>query len=499
MLCSFHTLLSTTFHLQFAILVSMAPEAGSGSQATTSERDEEKKKHQEAGNPSMARTSQDETESYFDEPQVPAKYDVESAGATGQTLTRPAFGQSLRAQTTPGKLRRQGTARFRGVKRTTTGAQASNNPRDPFQYTFDPLSSDSDSSSAEDESTTQKKHLQEDAKEHEQRQKVNTKAKDQNVKDEERKGHSYSRFALGNDFFKTKGRVSKRDGRLKISMSQTANSGYVAKALGQSIQNHLNVPKRDKHRRRKSKAQHGGGDDGDADSIGSNTPRGIARPRLNIVIMVIGSRGDIQPFLQVGKILKHQYGHRVRIATHPTFRDFVEKDAGLEMFSVGGDPSELMAFVSLTFMFCLSGRSQCPILANVTLLFTSRWSRTLASSRTFKRSVKARFSVDVPPWRRCSTVSGELASRQPMIPRTKSTSSSWARNLPSLWMPSLPTRRRWRMCILRRSLECRCTLCSRSHIPRRLHSHTRSRTVSQCARARSMALLRYYGQDRCRE
>jgi UDP:flavonoid glycosyltransferase YjiC (YdhE family) len=70
----------------------------------------------------------------------------------------------------------------------------------------------------------------------------------------------------------------------------------------------------------------------------------IPRPKLNIVVMVIGSRGDIQPFLKLGKNLK-EYGHRVRIATHPAFKDFVQKDSGLEFFSVGGDPAELMAFM----------------------------------------------------------------------------------------------------------------------------------------------------------
>lgn len=60
--------------------------------------------------------------------------------------------------------------------------------------------------------------------------------------------------------------------------------------------------------------------------------------------MVIGSRGDIQPFLKIGKILKER-GHRVRIATHPAFKAFVEQDTGLEFFSVGGDPAELMAFM----------------------------------------------------------------------------------------------------------------------------------------------------------
>jgi hypothetical protein len=67
-------------------------------------------------------------------------------------------------------------------------------------------------------------------------------------------------------------------------------------------------------------------------------------PTLKIIIIVISSRGDIQPFLKLGKNLK-EYGHRIRIATHPAFKDFVQQDSGLEFFSVGGDPAELMAFM----------------------------------------------------------------------------------------------------------------------------------------------------------
>ncbi|KAJ6134158.1 hypothetical protein N7523_000480 [Penicillium sp. IBT 18751x] len=65
--------------------------------------------------------------------------------------------------------------------------------------------------------------------------------------------------------------------------------------------------------------------------------------RLNIVIQVIGSRGDIQPFIALGKELK-AFGHRVRFATHSEFRHFVLSN-GLEFFSIGGDPSELMSFM----------------------------------------------------------------------------------------------------------------------------------------------------------
>ncbi|KAK5188736.1 hypothetical protein LTR72_011683 [Exophiala xenobiotica] len=65
---------------------------------------------------------------------------------------------------------------------------------------------------------------------------------------------------------------------------------------------------------------------------------------LNIVIQIVGSRGDIQPFIALGKHLKHQYGHRVRIATHLSFKSFVEEH-DLEFFNIGGDAAELMAFM----------------------------------------------------------------------------------------------------------------------------------------------------------
>ncbi|KAK6333509.1 hypothetical protein TWF718_011317 [Orbilia javanica] len=79
-----------------------------------------------------------------------------------------------------------------------------------------------------------------------------------------------------------------------------------------------------------------------------NVPRGLQGkdvPKLNIVIQIIGSRGDVQPFVALGKVLKNNPPyHRVRIATHATFHKFVEEN-GLEFFSIGGDPAELMAFM----------------------------------------------------------------------------------------------------------------------------------------------------------
>ncbi|KAI0537387.1 putative sterol glucosyltransferase [Xylaria digitata] len=65
--------------------------------------------------------------------------------------------------------------------------------------------------------------------------------------------------------------------------------------------------------------------------------------RLNIVIQVIGSRGDVQPFVALGNELQ-KHGHRVRLATHNVFDTFV-RSAGLEFYPVGGDPVELMAYM----------------------------------------------------------------------------------------------------------------------------------------------------------
>ncbi|KAI6914309.1 sterol glucosyltransferase [Hortaea werneckii] len=77
----------------------------------------------------------------------------------------------------------------------------------------------------------------------------------------------------------------------------------------------------------------------------SNRPTCLQAPaQLNIVIQVVGSRGDVQPFIALGCELQKTHGHRVRIATHGTFEAFV-RESGLEFFSIGGDPAELMAYI----------------------------------------------------------------------------------------------------------------------------------------------------------
>ena len=70
--------------------------------------------------------------------------------------------------------------------------------------------------------------------------------------------------------------------------------------------------------------------------------RHLVVPRLNLLIMITGTRGDVQPFIPIGKRLA--WRHRVRIATHAEFRPMVEH-AGLEFFPLAGNPHELSAYM----------------------------------------------------------------------------------------------------------------------------------------------------------
>lgn len=64
-------------------------------------------------------------------------------------------------------------------------------------------------------------------------------------------------------------------------------------------------------------------------------------PPLNIIVQVVGSRGDVQPFTALGTALQ-RYGHRVRLETHDVFANFVRR-SGLELYPIGRDPEELMS------------------------------------------------------------------------------------------------------------------------------------------------------------
>ncbi|CAK9323609.1 unnamed protein product [Citrullus colocynthis] len=85
-------------------------------------------------------------------------------------------------------------------------------------------------------------------------------------------------------------------------------------------------------------------------------------PPLQIVMLIVGTRGDVQPFIAIGKRLQ-DYGHRVRLATHSNFKEFV-LTAGLEFFALGGDPKILAGYMVKNKGFLPSGPSEIPVQRN---------------------------------------------------------------------------------------------------------------------------------------
>lgn len=73
-------------------------------------------------------------------------------------------------------------------------------------------------------------------------------------------------------------------------------------------------------------------------------------PRIRVVIMLVGSRGDVQGYLALGKGLQAA-GHSVRVAAHECFRDWITKNHGLDFAPIAGDPKELLRMVVENNMF----------------------------------------------------------------------------------------------------------------------------------------------------
>ncbi|KAG4907989.1 hypothetical protein JHK84_056509 [Glycine max] len=78
------------------------------------------------------------------------------------------------------------------------------------------------------------------------------------------------------------------------------------------------------------------------ESLSSESKKSV--PRLQIVILVVGTRGDVQPFLAIAKRLQ-EYGHHVRLATHDNFKTFV-KSANVDFYPLGGDPRILAGYMA---------------------------------------------------------------------------------------------------------------------------------------------------------
>ncbi|CAM0883762.1 unnamed protein product [Alopecurus aequalis] len=87
------------------------------------------------------------------------------------------------------------------------------------------------------------------------------------------------------------------------------------------------------------------------DAIGS-VPRDVEEvtfglksvPKLKIVMLVVGTRGDVQPFIALAKRLQ-EFGHHVRLASHVNFRTFV-KSAGVDFYPLGGDPRIMAQYMT---------------------------------------------------------------------------------------------------------------------------------------------------------
>ncbi len=146
-------------------------------------------------------------------------------------------------------------------------------------------------------------------------------------------GKEHDKIEMSQDGFETKANITD-DGRINININQRTRK--LSDLLVPALRSQLSLAAQEE-------SEHPLPPGYIPPALGG-LPGQTLPPKLNVVVHVVGSRGDVQPFVALGKTLKATYGHRVRIATHPTFKGFVEEN-GLEFFSIGGDPSELMAFM----------------------------------------------------------------------------------------------------------------------------------------------------------
>lgn len=69
----------------------------------------------------------------------------------------------------------------------------------------------------------------------------------------------------------------------------------------------------------------------------------VGKGHSDIRRLKLFAAGDVQPYVALGKRLQKD-GHRIRIASHETFRSFVTEH-GLEFFDIGGNPQDLMSYM----------------------------------------------------------------------------------------------------------------------------------------------------------
>ena len=65
---------------------------------------------------------------------------------------------------------------------------------------------------------------------------------------------------------------------------------------------------------------------------------------LKILIVVVGTLGDILPLIQLAIIQQQRYGHKISFATHESHRKSVEA-AGIHFVKIAATPEELSRFM----------------------------------------------------------------------------------------------------------------------------------------------------------
>jgi sterol 3beta-glucosyltransferase len=83
-----------------------------------------------------------------------------------------------------------------------------------------------------------------------------------------------------------------------------------------------------------------------------NVPEGVllSIPSKHFVCLTIGSRGDVQPYIALGRGLQKE-GHRVTIVTHEEYKEWVT-GFGIDHRTAGGDPGALMKLSVENKVFC---------------------------------------------------------------------------------------------------------------------------------------------------
>ena len=114
-------------------------------------------------------------------------------------------------------------------------------------------------------------------------------------------GADYGQLDISQNGLNTGAKVAS-DGRINININQ--HKGKLTNLLAPALRHQMQLSKKGAAEPEIPKGL------GEVD--------GLAPPPMNIVIQIVGSRGDVQPFVALGQVLKNKYKHRVRIATHPT-------------------------------------------------------------------------------------------------------------------------------------------------------------------------------------